>query len=447
MKNMILWLAAVCLLSISVEAATIVNGASTSLKVGDPGTSLDLSAYNNDVPFLTSGGAGTSTNLSAYNNDVGFLVTGGVGSWTNVGAYFNDAGYLITGGVGASTNLSDYNNDSGFLITGGVGASTNLSAYNNDAGFLITGGVGSWTNVGAYFNDAGYLITGGIGASTNLSAYNNDAGFLITGGIGSWTNLSSYNNDAGYLITGGIGASTNLSDYNNDSGYLTAAPANNTTTTNFTGVPNFAGGFKIDGQLFDGSETNISISQITFDGHFIPDTSNAYDVASADFPLRNLYVAGIGDEGSEAMNFVAVSNLIFQNRGQLYMDGTQEQNVTTNYATITNMTTYLAKGMTATPANGVLRPLRVGDYDAEAAISFSGQASGEYEAAIFVDDVEQNQIEWQRKTSNNDIGSMSGTGLITITNVTSDVTVQVKSLVGNQDFDPNKVQLKLIRCL
>ena len=89
-----------------------------------------------DATFITNGTPGTSTNLSTYNNDAGFLITGGTGASTNLSDYNNDTAFLVTGGTGASTNLSDYNNDAAFLVTGDTGASTNLSDYNNDAGFL-----------------------------------------------------------------------------------------------------------------------------------------------------------------------------------------------------------------------------------------------------------------------------------------------------------------------
>jgi len=162
----------------------------------------------------------------------------------------------------------------------------------------------------------------------------------------------------------------------------------------------------------DGVYSPIALSEI-------PELSSNNLDSATDTAYRNIYVYG-----------------------QLYMDGSQEQNLTTSYSVITNMISTNLVGITATHQN--LTVTDAGVFFCAFSISFEGDTSQEYEAAVFVEDVEQDNIEAQRRTSNNDIANCGANGILNL-DAGDTVNIRVKSLTGGSDFDPNKVQLTLYR--
>jgi len=130
--------------------------------------------------------------------------------------------------------------------------------------------------------------------------------------------------------------------------------------------------------------------------------------------------------------------------GQLFMDGTQEQNLIATYRFITNMTATNCVGVSSTDSNLTISV--AGYYYCAFNVSFEGGVQPEeYEFAVHVDGVEADNVEAQRKTSNNDIGSCGGNGLLYLPNGDEVVDLRGKSLDPAAAFDPNKVQLALHR--
>ena len=100
-------------------------------------------------------------------------------------------------------------------------------------------------------------------------------------------------------------------------------------------------------------------------------------------------------------------------RGQLFIDvdtGDQDIAAQDTYYIITNMTPVLLSSMTATHSNLTVG-LR-GTYKCSVNVSFNGSIGDVYEGAVFTNGVEAGNVEMQRKTSNNDTGSMGGCGLL-----------------------------------
>ena len=130
--------------------------------------------------------------------------------------------------------------------------------------------------------------------------------------------------------------------------------------------------------------------------------------------------------------------------GQLYMDGSQVQDIAGGgvYQCITNMTSTNLVGVTATHSN--LTVGVAGYYYASFSVSFGGATSEEYEFAIHNNGAEIHNIEGERRTSNNDIGSCAGGGN-TLLSANDVLDLRVKSNTGAADFDPKKVQLTLHR--
>ena len=131
--------------------------------------------------------------------------------------------------------------------------------------------------------------------------------------------------------------------------------------------------------------------------------------------------------------------------GQLFMDETQEQNLDATYKPITNMLSTNLLNVTApVSAASNLTPVVAGMYFCAFNIGFAGGVGEEYEFAIFVNNVEENNIQTQRKTSSADIGSAGGSGLLNLS-ANAVVDLRAKSLDAAADFDPIKVQLILHR--
>ena len=125
--------------------------------------------------------------------------------------------------------------------------------------------------------------------------------------------------------------------------------------------------------------------------------------------------------------------------GQLYMDGTQEQNMTAAYTYITNMlSTNLSGGVSASNSN--LTVTVAGHYYCSFSISFQGGVNEIFEMAVHVNSVESNNIEARRKTATTDTGCVAAGGILSLS--ANDVLdLRVKSLDAAADFDPIKVQL------
>jgi len=153
------------------------------------------------------------------------------------------------------------------------------------------------------------------------------------------------------------------------------------------------------------------------------------------------------DAEKEAVNWRVLTNmlasipLIF---GEMYVDGTNVQNLTGSYAILTNWTLYAASNVTASAAAGTFTLSVDGTYYSSIHISFEGGVNEEYEAAVHINGVELDQIEAQRKTSNNDLGSMSGSGYFRSTNGAV-VTLRAKSLDAAANFAMKKCQFNLHR--
>ena len=131
--------------------------------------------------------------------------------------------------------------------------------------------------------------------------------------------------------------------------------------------------------------------------------------------------------------------------GQLYMDGTNEQNLTNDYVVIDSMTAIHTNGLiTATDSN--LTVTIAGMYLCDWQISAQLGANEAIEGAIFVDGSEQDHSESHASTpaSGTDHVSMSGTCLLNLS-ASEVVDLRVKSLDAAADYDPDKAQLRLVR--
>ena len=149
--------------------------------------------------------------------------------------------------------------------------------------------------------------------------------------------------------------------------------------------------------------------------------------------------------GKDIVNFETATNLIASHKGQVYITTTGEQNIGTGdtYQAITNMVATNVVGMTSVAADGSLTAKRANLYYCAYNAGFAGGSSELYEFAIFVNGVEQSNIETKRKTSNNDVGSAGGNGLLNL-DVDDVVTLRIKTDgTGAADFDPVKVSLTL----
>ena len=157
---------------------------------------------------------------------------------------------------------------------------------------------------------------------------------------------------------------------------------------------------------------------------------------------------GFGDDGDLCVKTQS-GGTITSNRlhtfvhphGQLFLDATQEHNLTAAYAYMTNMvSTNTSSALVASESNLVI--LVDGLYLCNFQISFGGAVGEEYEAAVHVGGVEQNNVECQRKPGTADIGSMSSCGLLQL-DIGDVVDLRVRSLDPAANFDPNKIQLVL----
>ena len=126
--------------------------------------------------------------------------------------------------------------------------------------------------------------------------------------------------------------------------------------------------------------------------------------------------------------------------GQLYLDGTDEQNLGASYQILSNMTTTALNNMTGTESN--LTATLAGTYMLQFQVSAQLGANEAIEVALFNGTNELDNIEAQASTpaTGTDRVSCSAVGLVTL--AANDVLyLKAKSLDAAADFDPEKIQV------
>jgi hypothetical protein len=95
----------------------------------------------------------------------------------------------------------------------------------------------------------------------------------------------------------------------------------------------------------------------------------------------------------------------------------------------------VSNGATADVANDKIIITKVGDYKIECSVSFTGAANlVNWFGSVFVDDVEQDQIHFQRKLgTGGDFGSTQFGGMITVASVPMDVDLRFRHDKGSDD--------------
>ena len=88
----------------------------------------DLSAFNNDVGYITMDSV--PTDISAFNNNVGYITMDSVP--TDISVFNNNMGYITMDSV--PTDISAFNNNVGFITMDSVPAM--VSAFENDAHYI-----------------------------------------------------------------------------------------------------------------------------------------------------------------------------------------------------------------------------------------------------------------------------------------------------------------------
>jgi uncharacterized protein (TIGR02145 family) len=88
----------------------------------------DLSAFNNDVGYITMDSV--PTDISAFNNNVGYITMDSVP--TDISAFNNNVGYITMDSV--PTDISAFNNNVGYITMDSVPAM--VSAFENDAHYI-----------------------------------------------------------------------------------------------------------------------------------------------------------------------------------------------------------------------------------------------------------------------------------------------------------------------
>lgn len=138
--------------------------------------------------------------------------------------------------------------------------------------------------------------------------------------------------------------------------------------------------------------------------------------------------------------------------GEIHLhDGVMAQSIPTG-STYTKLTGFVDNGesvnMTPDVANNKIIITKTGYYKIDSSFSFeSGTGNVTFFCAPFKDDVEQDDIHWNRKVSvANDVGSASFCGIIQVTTVPCDIDVRIRhDNAGAIDFIPKYMNLNIIR--
>lgn len=132
--------------------------------------------------------------------------------------------------------------------------------------------------------------------------------------------------------------------------------------------------------------------------------------------------------GTPTSKKITVDNLLSLRYAQLYThDGAGSQTVSTTYDKVTQWgNNGLANGLTPDAVNNKITLPTTGNYYVVCNMSFTGTQNTTVTAAIFLNDVEQTQGEFQRKLSNNDIGAGGFSCVIDSESNNLDLDVRVK---------------------
>ena len=251
------------ILSISNDTIYLTGGSFVKLPAGFDGDYNSLTNRPNLAPVATSGNysdlndlptiPNVPTDVSAFNNDVGYLTRDSLP--TNVSAFTNDAGYLTSF---TESQILSISNDTIYLTGGsfvklptaeGFSGSyndltdkptipnvpTNVSAFTNDAGYLTSF---TESQILSISNDTIFLTGGSFvklpaGFDGDYNSLTNKPNLAPVATSGNYSDLNGKPNLAPVATSGNYNdlndlptipnVPTDVSAFNNDAGYITAA--------------------------------------------------------------------------------------------------------------------------------------------------------------------------------------------------------------------------------
>jgi hypothetical protein len=198
-----------------------------------------------------------------------------------------------------------------------AGSTANIAAlsnswYSSPAFTITSSNIAQWIAASSLFSGAGTtgLVTStaadtlkflrGDGAWQSISFVETDP--LFTGWLGTnayvkvetdpvWSAMSNdyYTtaNTNGYLSAESDPVFTNWLSTN---AYIQHNSYTNTTTLEMTNAVSFPNGIYLAGTYLDGTTGQLAIAYVAFDNDFIPTRSNAFDIGSLEYPVRDLYL-------------------------------------------------------------------------------------------------------------------------------------------------------------
>ncbi len=314
----------------------------------------------------------SATGSISYNSSTGVI---SYTQPTNVSTFTNDAGY-VTAADGldsaeaiALINAAYVQARQDYQYSSLTGAPTNVSTFNNDAGYLTDADTLDSAEAIALIDSAyvqarqDYQYSSLTGAPTNVSTFTNDAGYLTAADSTAVVAGVNVYSDSTYLPLVGNNAGDLAFATDNNGLYIWAATAWQVTkarTTdellegsvklyytdervddrvdklivggnNITATYNDAAGtLTIDGQPGYADSDVAAYLYGNLDTSIIPDTNATYDIGTASYKIRDLYLSDNSLHIGENTLSTNVSKLLFN--GEDVMD----------YANITSKPTTLA---------------------------------------------------------------------------------------------------------